>query len=438
MQEIVNGQTTAFAMDLNTGLTQVLSDGTNTYIYGNGRIAQVNAGTEYFLGDALGSVRQLTNNSGAVTYASVYDPYGVTTQTSGASQTAYGFTNEYTSQGLVYLRARYYAPGMGRFLTRDMWGGNPNVPISYNRWAYTYSNPVNLADPSGYDPWWCEEVSKTKQEKQDCINAWMDAQVQGHKPQFYLSAYTQENWDAEHSIYLNQQMGGCTACHLGKEMNWREEGFIPSNSQINAFRSNAAQIYYSGSMMTACSFHPYAMGACVGIGLISNKNPITGRDFSSNDEKVTLIGLGAFAALLHLGNSSCFEQTTKIGLLPESELPNFAGRTAKPTIYGEGTRLYRVHSPGTEYSNYWSTEPPRGVLQWRIDQSVPPQWGNTAEKVSILTVPPGGQLAGWSGQAAYQGGFYVGQAYDQVYLPRVPSQWIQTMDFKEFITSFGE
>ncbi len=150
LQEIVNGQTTTFAMDYNTGLTQVLNDGTNTYIYGNGRIAQVNAGTEYFLGDALGSVRQLTNNNGAVTYASAYDPYGVTTQTYGASQTAYGFTGEYTSNEMVYLRARYYVPGMGRFLTRDTWGGDDQIPLSFNGWNYTYSNPINYSDPSGY------------------------------------------------------------------------------------------------------------------------------------------------------------------------------------------------------------------------------------------------------------------------------------------------
>jgi hypothetical protein len=49
-------QTTTFVMDLNSGLIQALSGGTLDYIYGNGRIAQVN-GTdiEYFLGDALGS-----------------------------------------------------------------------------------------------------------------------------------------------------------------------------------------------------------------------------------------------------------------------------------------------------------------------------------------------------------------------------------------------
>ncbi len=149
LQETMNGSTTNFTMDLNSGLTQALSDGTNTYVYGVDRIAQVNTGTQYFLGDALGSVRQLTNQSGAITYARVYDPYGVVTQTSGAAQTAYGYTGEFTSNDMVYLRARFYAPSVGRFLARDTWGGDVNQPMSYNSWLYTYGNPVNYVDKTG-------------------------------------------------------------------------------------------------------------------------------------------------------------------------------------------------------------------------------------------------------------------------------------------------
>ena len=106
--------TTTFVMDLNSGLTQALSDGTYDYIYGNGRIAQVNTATqttEYFLGDALGSVRQLTDSSGAVTFAQGYAPYGTVATTSGNGATSYGFTNEYQDSyiKLIYLRSRMYS-----------------------------------------------------------------------------------------------------------------------------------------------------------------------------------------------------------------------------------------------------------------------------------------------------------------------------------------
>ena len=152
LRETVNDVTTTFTMDLNTGLTQALSDGANTYIYGNGRIAQVNSsGTEYFLGDALGSVRQLTNASGVITNTKAYDPYGVVTSSSGSSSTVYGYTGEFASNSLVYLRARHYAADMGRFLTRDTLEGNEYIPMSYNLWNYVQSNPVNYTDPSGHD-----------------------------------------------------------------------------------------------------------------------------------------------------------------------------------------------------------------------------------------------------------------------------------------------
>lgn len=99
-----------YTLDLNTGLTQVLSDGTNTYLYDLGRLAERAGGiNEFHLGDALGSVRQLTNNYGEVVLAKSYDPYGNTLQSLGTGETVYGFTGETTdANGLIYLRARYY------------------------------------------------------------------------------------------------------------------------------------------------------------------------------------------------------------------------------------------------------------------------------------------------------------------------------------------
>jgi RHS repeat-associated protein len=139
-----------YTLDLNAGLTQVLSDGTTSYIYGIGRISQTNTATEYFLSDALGSVRQLTSQSGQVTYAQNYDPYGVVTQVSGEGRSMYGYTGEQQDGDMVYLRARYLNVANGRFQSRDTWGGSYNSPQSLNRWNYTDSNPVNRIDPSGH------------------------------------------------------------------------------------------------------------------------------------------------------------------------------------------------------------------------------------------------------------------------------------------------
>jgi RHS repeat-associated protein len=154
LSQTVNGVTTYYALDQAAPLTQVLSDGTNDYLYGLDRIAQVNGSvTEYFLTDALGSVRQLADGNGAVTLTKGYQPFGTSLTTIGNSASIYGFSGEQQDlTGLTYLRARYYSSAQGRFLTRDTWDGDTSRPMSFNRWVYVNGNPINYTDPSGFCP----------------------------------------------------------------------------------------------------------------------------------------------------------------------------------------------------------------------------------------------------------------------------------------------
>src|SRR5205814_9289450 len=73
----------------------------------------------YPLADALGSVRDLTDASGAVVGRTSYDPFGNVRTHTGVSS-IFGFTGEQADfTGLDYLRARYYDPTTGRFVSRD-------------------------------------------------------------------------------------------------------------------------------------------------------------------------------------------------------------------------------------------------------------------------------------------------------------------------------
>jgi RHS repeat-associated protein len=149
----VNAATTNYTLDLNAGLTQVLSDGSNTYLYGAMRIGELQAGgMAYHLGDALGSVRQLTDATGAVTLARNFEPYGKVLNGTGSGSTTFAFTGEQldAATGFTFLRARFYNSGYGRFFQRDTFAGDPTAPLSLNRYLYAHANPLTYTDPSGH------------------------------------------------------------------------------------------------------------------------------------------------------------------------------------------------------------------------------------------------------------------------------------------------
>ncbi len=106
----------------------------------------------YPLTDQQGSVRFLTDSSGNVVRSYTYTPYGTaTTTTSSASTTPYQYTNENfdSETGLTYLRARYYDPTVGRFISRDPVRGTLDNPITQDPYIYGASNPTTYTDPSG-------------------------------------------------------------------------------------------------------------------------------------------------------------------------------------------------------------------------------------------------------------------------------------------------
>jgi RHS repeat-associated protein len=159
----VNGVTTRYLVDdLNpTGYAQVVEEVTagavtRQYTYGLQRISQTqqiaNAWTPAFYGyDGGGTVRLLTDGTGTVTDTYDYDAWGNIVNVTGSTPNVYLYRGEqYDSDlGLYSLRARYYNPLTGRFLTRDPADAVPPIPQTIQKYSYADADPVGKLDPTG-------------------------------------------------------------------------------------------------------------------------------------------------------------------------------------------------------------------------------------------------------------------------------------------------
>jgi RHS repeat-associated protein len=129
---------------------------TRQYTYGLQRISEnqqiANVWTPSFYGyDGFGTVRQLTNLEAAVTDTYEYDAFGNVLNQTGSTPNNYLYRGEqYDSDlGLYYLRARYYNPNTGRFMSRDPEDGKASDPWSLHKYLYVGGDPVNWIDPRG-------------------------------------------------------------------------------------------------------------------------------------------------------------------------------------------------------------------------------------------------------------------------------------------------
>ncbi|HYG36918.1 MAG TPA: RHS repeat-associated core domain-containing protein, partial [Clostridia bacterium] len=169
----IGTQTTHYLIDeLNpTGYAQVLEESTmlpppastlaatKVYTYGPyGPLSQDqivgNAwAATHFGHDAHGNVRYLSDAVGQVTDTFDYDAFGSLVGRSGTTPTTRLFTGEEFDPelGLYHLRARYHNPATGRFWSRDSFEGFVADPRSLHPYTYTYNDPVNNLDPSGYE-----------------------------------------------------------------------------------------------------------------------------------------------------------------------------------------------------------------------------------------------------------------------------------------------
>jgi RHS repeat-associated protein len=106
----------------------------------------------WYLTDMLGSVRQVAQTNGTVLDALTFDSYGnILTETNSGNGDRFKFTaREWDGEiGLQFSRARYYDPGLGRWINQDparFKAGDPNL------YRYVHNMPISVTDSSGMGP----------------------------------------------------------------------------------------------------------------------------------------------------------------------------------------------------------------------------------------------------------------------------------------------
>ena len=154
----VNGEKTVYVWDGDQVVMELSKGGAvqKRYIRGNDLVyADKGENTEktYYVTDMHGNVVQLLDESGNVTKTYEYDSFGNEVKPEKKDENPYRYCGEYYDKETeeVYLRARYYEPGVGRFITRDTYTGESDEPLSLHLYTYCENDGVNMVDPSGHN-----------------------------------------------------------------------------------------------------------------------------------------------------------------------------------------------------------------------------------------------------------------------------------------------
>lgn len=163
---IRNGLAARYVLDINGSMENVLmeTDGDNNalyyYIQGNGLLYRIKASdnsVEYYHFDSRGSAIAITDQAQTITHKYVYDAFGkvLKSEEPVSAFNPFRYVGKYgvmyEDSSLYFMRARYYNPDIGRFLSED--------PVfGLILFSYCNNNPIIKLDPEGlseinYDEW---------------------------------------------------------------------------------------------------------------------------------------------------------------------------------------------------------------------------------------------------------------------------------------------
>ncbi|MBN1907069.1 MAG: RHS repeat-associated core domain-containing protein [Deltaproteobacteria bacterium] len=122
------------------------------YIYGKGLMAVVTAGGQIYCYhfDANANTIAMTDSGQNIVNKYVYAPFGLAANSQETVAQPFKYVGQYgvvtEPNGLYYMKARYYDPDVGRFLSEDPLGFDGG---DFNLYVYAMNNPIMFMDPNG-------------------------------------------------------------------------------------------------------------------------------------------------------------------------------------------------------------------------------------------------------------------------------------------------
>ncbi|WP_409978434.1 RHS repeat-associated core domain-containing protein [Brevibacillus sedimenti] len=178
-------------------------------------------------------------------------------------------------KGYYYLRARYYDPKIGRFISEDTYKGQVDNPLSLNRYTYVHNNPLRFVDPSGH---WNQAIG-ANWVINEAKNKWTLAQTEGEKR--YWQNYAND---------IRAKM--IKAGYSQSDIMQSTDAMIPDSEVMKMARESAPGLTLIADFNKALWDYPGEAAAVKGaffVGSLFNK----GKGFSKLEEGLNFTGTAA-------------------------------------------------------------------------------------------------------------------------------------------------
>lgn len=265
----------------------------------------------------------------------LYEPFGDYRLEPTGEYTDRGYTGHLGNNsgsndiGLIYMNARFYVPGIARFASADTIVPDPASPQSFNRYSYTYNNPLNHIDPDGHDPHWCNGDPI-------CVNSYVATTMSINK---------KSDWEnlplagsEEFSSWNEGKHSGCTMCHAAAGTQFTALTNEQLDASLDQMHDAAFQGTVAAGIGTTVGYAGYALipAACADGDCINEMDQLNRAYGMSSDQIHELKNLNVYNQFNALNNYMSYNdlRTVMFNMSIDAEMIATSGAPKWQTTMG--------------------------------------------------------------------------------------------------------